>query len=251
VVAMAVSLTWAVLGTAALRTLAFPLGLLLFALPVGHVVAPELQDFTGRVAAAMLRYSRVSVALADDVISTAGTRWHVSEACGGIHYLIASAAIGYVYAGLVYQRWSRRAAFMAAALVVPIAGNLVRVYTTIVLDEIGATRLVAGMGHYLYGVFVFLVMMTVLFMTCGQWSDARRSDGSAPRRRPDDSAVPPWRSAALVALALSFAVAPPLVAAAFTDSPNVVRRRSTLKEHPSRLIGAVAHARDRRADATF
>ena len=91
VVAIAVSLTWAVLGTAALRTLAFPLGLLLFALPVGHVVAPELQDFTGRVAAAMLRYSRVSVALADDVISTAGTRWHVSEACGGIHYLIASA----------------------------------------------------------------------------------------------------------------------------------------------------------------
>jgi len=251
VVAIAVSLTWAVLGTAALRTLAFPLGLLLFALPVGHVVAPELQDFTGRMAASMLRYSRVSVALADDVISTAGTRWHVSEACGGIHYLIASAAIGYVYAGLVYQRWSRRAAFMAAALVVPIVGNLVRVYTTIVLDEIGATRLVAGMGHYLYGVFVFLVMMTVLFMTCGQWSDARRSDGSAPRRRPDDSAVPPWRSAALVALALSFAVAPPLVAAAFTDSPNVVRRRSTLKEHPSRLIGAVAHARDRRADATF
>jgi exosortase A len=226
VVAMAVSLTWAVLGTAALGTLAFPLGLLLFALPVGHVVAPQLQDFTGHVAAAMLRYSRVSVALADDVISTAGTRWHVSEACGGIHYLIASGAIGYVYAGLVYRRWTHRAAFMAAAILVPIVGNLLRVYTTIVLDEIGATRLVAGMGHYLYGVFVFMVMMTVLFVMFGHWSDAGRSDGRPPRRRPDDSPLPPWRSAAIVTLALLLAVAPTLITAAFADRRTSCAGRS-------------------------
>ena len=62
---------------------------------------------------------------------------------------------------------------------------------------------------------------------------------------------PPWRSAALVTLALSLAVAPPLVTAAFIDSPNLVRRLSTLKEHPGHLTGAVAHARDRRVDAAF
>ena len=209
-VATTVSLTWAVLGTAAVRTLAFPLGLLLFALPVGGVVAPLLQDFTGHVAAAMLHYSRVSVTLQGDVISTAGTRWHVSEACGGIHYLVASAGIGYVYAGLVYRRWTRRAGFMSAAIVVPIVGNLVRVYTTIILDEFGATRLVAGMGHYLYGVFVFTVMMSVLFITCGQWNDDQASDRSSPRRTPDGSAYQPWRSAALATAALLLAVAPPL-----------------------------------------
>jgi exosortase A len=220
VVATAVSLTWAVLGTAAVRALAFPLGLLLFVLPVGHVVAPLLQHFTGRAAAAMLQYSRVAAALDGDVISTAGTRWHVSEACGGIHYLIASAGIGYVYAGLVYRRWTRRAGFIAAAMVVPIVGNLVRVYTTIILDELGATRLVAGMGHDLYGVFVFTMMMSVLFITCGQWSDAPRFDENSPRRRSDDSAYQPWRSAALATAALALAVAPPLLAAAFTDSPH-------------------------------
>lgn len=220
VVVTAVVLTWAVLGTAAVRTLAFPLGLLLFALPVGHGLAPLLQDFTGRVAAAMLHYSRVAVALDGDVISTAGTRWHVSEACGGIHYLIASVGVGYVYAGLVYRRWTRRAGFIAAAMVVPIVGNLLRVYTTIILEEFGATRLVAGMGHYLYGVFVFTMMMSVLFITCGQWSDDHRPDGISPHRRSDGSEYQPWRTAALATVALALAVAPALGAAAVTDSSH-------------------------------
>jgi exosortase A len=242
VVATAVSLTWAVLGTAVVRALAFPLGLLLFVLPVGHVVAPLFQDFTGRVAAAMLHYSGVPVALDGDVISTPGTRWHVSEACGGIHYLIASTGIGYVYAGLVYRRWTRRAGFIAAALIVPIAGNLVRVYTTIILDEFGATRLVAGMGHYLYGFFVFTMMMSVLFITCGQWSDERRPNGSSPGRRPDDSAYQPWRSAALATAALSLAVAPPLLAAAFTDAPHG-RALSSCEVQPAVLLRTSAPAR--------
>jgi hypothetical protein len=62
--------------------------------------------------------------------------------------------------------------------------------------------------------------MSVLFITCGQWSDDRPSDGSSPRRSTDDSAYQPWRSAALATAALSLAVAPPLLAAAFTDSPD-------------------------------
>jgi exosortase/archaeosortase family protein len=203
-------------------------------------VAPLLQDFTSRAAASMLHYSGVPVALDGDVISTAGTRSHVSEACGGIHYLVASAGIGYVYAGLVYRRWTRRAGFIAAAMVVPIAGNLVRVYTTIILDEFGATRLVAGMGHYLYGFFVFTMMMSVLFVTCGQWSDDRRPDGSSPGRRPDDSAYQPWRSAALATAALSLAVAPPLRGSvhqcASREGAVVVRGAATgFAEHQHRL----------------
>jgi hypothetical protein len=35
------------------------------------------------------------------------------------------------------------------------------------LYELGATRVVAGMGHYLYGVFVFAIVMIVLFVTFG------------------------------------------------------------------------------------
>jgi exosortase A len=170
-VIMSVALTWAVLGTAAARALAFPFGLLFFTLPFGERLAPALQVFTAHVALAMLTLSHVQAALDGVVISIADNGWRVTEACGGINYLVASLAVGYWYAGAVYRRWGHRVAFLIASAVVPLAANLFRVYTTILLDHLGATGVVAGMGHYLYGVFVFGIVMSILFITCGRWHE--------------------------------------------------------------------------------
>jgi hypothetical protein len=58
-VTMFVAVTWAVLGTGAVRVLAFPLGLLLFTLPFGERVAPLFQEFTARFASKLLTLSEV------------------------------------------------------------------------------------------------------------------------------------------------------------------------------------------------
>jgi len=81
VLLLVVALTWGVLGTAAARALVFPLGVLLFALPLVDRVAPALQDFTARQAMHALNLSGVPAALSGNVITIPGTRWHVSEAC--------------------------------------------------------------------------------------------------------------------------------------------------------------------------
>jgi EpsI family protein len=222
VLAMCVGLTWAVVGGAAVRAFAFPLGLLFFAAPVDAVLAPPLRTMTASVVATMLRWSGISATLDQYFISTASTRWYVSEACGGIHYVVAALAVGYVYAGLVYRGWRNRAAFIVASAVIPMTGNVLRVYTTVLLDEAGATVIVAGMGHYAYGLVVFAVMMTVLVVTCGGWRDDDDLDDEA-REYPvrDDRPVKwaTWRTAAIVSLAMVFVgvsavsahvIAPPL-----------------------------------------
>ena len=191
VILLFVALTWGVLGTAAARALMFPLGVLLFALPVIERVAPMLQEVTARMAVQALALSGVPAALSGNVIAIPGTRWHVSEACGGINYLTASLLVGYVYAGMVYRRWAHRLAFVAAAALTPIAGNLLRVYTTILLDYHGATGVASGMRHTLYGLLVFTVMIAVLFVTCGRWREAvvpELPGSNGPRR---DGGVPP------------------------------------------------------------
>ncbi len=152
--------------------LLFPLGLLLFAVPFGDLLAPTLQDVTARIAVTMLAASNVHPVLEGRVISIADNQWIVAEACGGINYLVASLAVGYLYAGVVYRQWRHRTALMVAAAVVPLAANAVRVYTTILLAHFGATRLVSGMEHELYGVLVFALCQTVLFITCGRWREA-------------------------------------------------------------------------------
>jgi exosortase A len=168
---MFIGFIWAVLGSAAVRTLRFPLGILVFALPVGDRLAPALQELTARAAVKMLTSSGVHAVLTGEVISIADERWRVAAACGGINYLVASVAVGYLYAGTAYRQWRHRLAFLLGAVVVPLVGNALRVYTTILLDHLGATAVVSGMNHELFGVFVFVTMLAVLFATCGHWHE--------------------------------------------------------------------------------
>jgi len=170
-VTMFVAVTWAVLGTAAVRALIFPLGLLLFALPLVERLAPMLQEFTARVTVQMLTLSGVHATLEGHGISIAANTWQVTEACGGINYLIASLVVGYLYAGTVYRQWRHRLAFLVSSALVPLAANALRVYTTILLDYLGASRVVSGMLHYLFGVLVFGIVMIVLFAICGRWRE--------------------------------------------------------------------------------
>ena len=76
-----------------------------------------------------------------------------------------------MYAGVVYRQWGHRLAFLIASALVPLAANGLRMYTTILLDHLGATRVAAGMGHYLYGILVFSIVMAILFTTCGRWRE--------------------------------------------------------------------------------
>jgi exosortase A len=173
VLAILLAVTWVVVGTAATRAMAFPLGLLLFALPIGDRLAPILQELTANCATGLLVLTGVPAALQGYALVIGETTWRVSEACGGVNYVIASVAMAYVYAGIVYRSWCHRAALVFAAAAVSLVGNCIRVYSTILLDYIGATRVAAGMGHELYGLLVFAIMISVLFITCGRWHEAR------------------------------------------------------------------------------
>ena len=186
-VTMFIAVTWGVLGTAAARALMFPLGLLLFALPLGDRLVPVLQEFTGRFAVKMLTLSEVPAVVEGHVISIAGDRWHVADACAGLNYLVASLAVGYLYAGAVYRQWGHRVAFLFASALVPLVANGLRVYTTILLDSLGATRVVSGMQHHLYGSLVFAIGISVLFITCGRWRE-EASAGDASMSRPQGAA---------------------------------------------------------------
>ena len=223
-VSLFIVLTWGILGTSAALALMFPLSILLFAVPVGERVAPLLQELTARLAVRLLEATHVPALLVGPVISVPGTRWLVSEACGGINYVTASVLVGYVYAGAVYRQWRHRLAFVVASAAVPVAGNVLRVYTTILLDYHGATRVASGMGHYLYGFAVFTTMMIILFVTCGRWHEQPRgTNADRPERsRPDDavSGGVGWRTAVYAVMSLLVIASGPAAATALWAAPG-------------------------------
>jgi exosortase/archaeosortase family protein len=65
------------------------------------------------------------------LITTSNGYFEVAEACSGAKFVIAMVAFGVLVANVCYVAWTRRAAFMAMALVVPVIANGLRAFGTI------------------------------------------------------------------------------------------------------------------------
>ncbi len=88
-----------------------------------------------------------------------------------MRYLIASFMVGCLYAYLSYRSPLRRAAFIAASIVVPIVANWMRAYMIVMLGHLSDNKLAVGVDHLVYGWIFFGVVMTLLFWIGGRWRE--------------------------------------------------------------------------------
>jgi len=160
------------LGARVAWALAFPLVyLVVFAVPWGAGLVPPLQDITARFSVAALQMTGIPVLLEGRVISIPVGDFHVAEACSGVRYLIASLAVGTLYAYLTYRSHWRRALFIVAAAVVPIAANGLRAYGIIMLAHLSDMQLAVGVDHLIYGWVFFGVVIFLLFWVGAWWRE--------------------------------------------------------------------------------
>jgi len=170
-IAMVPLAVWAVLGTAALRALAFPLAFLFFAVPFGEFLMPMLIDRTADVTIWALRVTGIPVYREGNFFTIPTGRWSVVEACSGLRYLIASVMVGCLFAYLSYRTPRRRAVFVACAIAVPIVANWIRAYMIVMLGHLSGNRLAVGADHLLYGWLFFGIVMALLFFIGARWRE--------------------------------------------------------------------------------
>ena len=160
----------AVLGTDVARALAFPLGFLFFAVPIGEFMVPTLMSWTADFTVAALRLSGIPVYREGQQFVIPSGNWSVVEACSGVRYLMASLMVGVLYAYLNYRSIRRRLVFALAALLVPVLANWVRAYLIVLLGHLSDNRLAAGVDHLIYGWVFFAVVIVAMFMLGARWS---------------------------------------------------------------------------------
>jgi EpsI family protein len=132
---------------------------------------PVLTDWTADVTVFAIRASGVPVYREGNYFMIPSGKWSVVEACSGLRYLIASFMVGCLYAYLFFRTASRRAAFVALSLVVPIVANWIRAYMIVMLGHVSGNRIAVGVDHLIYGWIFFGVVMTVLFWFGARWRD--------------------------------------------------------------------------------
>jgi exosortase A len=156
----------AVLGLKIGRLLVFPLAYMVFAVPFGRFLIAPLQDVTAFFVVKGLRLFDIPVFLDGIFISIPTGNFEVAEACSGVRFLIATAALGTLFAYVTYQSRIRQLGFVALSIIVPIVANGFRAFGIVLTAYLSNNELAVGIDHVIYG-WVFFAIITVILLLVG------------------------------------------------------------------------------------
>jgi exosortase A len=165
-----------VLGPRVVWALLFPLAYALFLVPVGDELVPTLQMITADLTIALTHWSGIPAEIEGVFIDTPAGLFEVAEACSGVKFLVAMAALGSLAAHVCFISGKRRTVFMAVALVLPILANGVRAWGTIFIAQSQGVEFAAGFDHVFYGWIFFALVMALLLACAWPFFDRPRDD---------------------------------------------------------------------------
>ncbi len=170
----------AILGWRVALTLVFPLGYLLLMVPFGEFLVNPLQDVTVFFVVNALRLIGIPVYSDGIFLQIPNGNFTVAEACAGLRFLVATLALGLLFANAAFQDWWRRAIFMVLVLVVPVVANGFRALGIVLLAPYTDHQVAGEADHVIYG-WVFLTFVTVALLGIGM---AMRPRTAPPLRLP-------------------------------------------------------------------
>ena len=156
----------AVWGAAVWRTLMFPLGFLLFLVPIPAVIldgiAFPLQLFAATFAGVVLDLVGIPALIDGITIQLPQTVLQVAVACAGLRFLITTATMGVVIAYWGQRTLLRRVVVALLAVPIAILANASRVAATGILAYAFGPAAAEGFFHSFSGSIVFWAGIVVL-----------------------------------------------------------------------------------------
>ena len=156
------------LGKSYLKLLAFPIGFLIFMIPlpaiVFNAIAFPLQLFAAKVSTNVILILGIPVFRDGNIIHLAQTTLEVAEACSGIRSLITILTLATIYAYFMeIIRW-KQALIVFSAIPIAIITNSLRVTVTAFLAHHYGSEAADGFYHTFEGWFMFVVASVILII---------------------------------------------------------------------------------------
>ena len=163
------------LGFRWLVPMAFPLAVLMFAVPIWSPLVPTLVKWTAKFAELGIRTSGVPIFREGAYFVLPSGNWSVADTCSGVAFFSTCLLLGVLYAWTIYDSYAKRIVFVVGSAVIGIVGNWVRVYLTIMIAHHTDNRLLRD-DHYMFGWLLFALF---LFVFC--WLGWRYRDSDEPQ----------------------------------------------------------------------
>jgi exosortase len=156
-------------GWSTLRAFAFPIGFLLFAIPLPDwlidAATVPLKVFISDVVTRSLYAAGYPIAQNGVMIMIGSYQLLVKDACSGMNSIVALSAIGVFYAHEFRRQEKTRSLLLLAAIVpITIAANFIRVITLVLTAYYGGVDLLETTLHDLTGIGLFAVAVILLFL---------------------------------------------------------------------------------------
>lgn len=193
-------LVWLAYGTTFFLKILFPILFLYFAVPIGQELIPPMMQFTAYFTVYLINLTGIPVYQDGLYFILPSGSWSVVEECSGVRYLIASIALGTIYAYVSYSSFTKRTIFILAAIIVPIVANGLRAFGIVMLGHASGMELATGVDHLVYGWIFFGIVIFIMFYIGSFWQDDRQDDPSSTRSSQNESSRP-VRSAVVSVLA--------------------------------------------------
>ncbi len=152
------------MGRAAARALAFPIGFLVFAIPVWDFFNPLAHHTSVIATQLMLRITGIPAFFENNVVHIPEGTFEIADGCSGLHFLMVSMAVGALLGELRAESWRRRAAWLLGMIALAMVVNWIRVYTIILIGHFSDMQhYIVRESHYYYGWVLFAIALGAVF----------------------------------------------------------------------------------------
>lgn len=156
------------LGSDFIRLLAFPIGFLIFMIPLPAIIfnafAFPLQLFAAKVSTTIISLMGIPVFRDGNIIQLTHSTLEVAEACSGIRSLITILTLATIYAYFMENKGWKKVVLVIGAIPIAIITNSFRVTLTAILAFYLGAETAEGFYHTFEGWFMFIVAFSILLV---------------------------------------------------------------------------------------
>ena len=177
-IVMLYGLSLVLLGAAATRVLAFPVGYLVFMLTfpplVMNTLSYALKEITVRLSTHAAEALGVTLQRSGMTLYLEGGVLRMENPCSGLRSLLALLATGAVFAYLQPGGWIRRLLILLAAVPIAMIGNAVRITLLILVGHYVGVKEATGAFHDWTGMLIYAIALAGLLVVRA-WLTPRRA----------------------------------------------------------------------------
>jgi len=176
---------FALFGWPVARLLLFPIGYLLFAVPVWEPLSPPLAELTLHVVNAWLVFTDIPGVVEGRLVTLPNGVFEITDGCSGVHFLVVGLAVAAFYGAVSRQSVLTRVGLLVLMGSLALICNWVRVYTIIKAGyETDMRHYIVAVSHYGYGWILFALFLGLFLWIAGKTPHAVQPVESTAARAP-------------------------------------------------------------------